>query len=46
MERCEHYTLDCKQEDIGCKGCAFYKKIEINTTNNLKIMTEKYKRKE
>lgn len=22
---CENYTLDCKQEEMGCKGCAYYK---------------------
>lgn len=23
MERCKHYTLDCEQEKMGCKGCAY-----------------------
>lgn len=26
MERCEHYTLDCEQEKMGCRGCAYNKK--------------------
>ncbi len=26
MERCEHYTLDCQAEKMGCKGCGYYKK--------------------
>lgn len=25
MERCEHYTLNCEQEKMGCEGCAYYK---------------------
>ena len=26
MRRCEHYTLDCEQEKMGCEGCAYFKK--------------------
>lgn len=26
MERCEHYTLDCQAEKMGCEGCGYYKK--------------------
>ncbi len=26
MERCEHYTLNCEQEKMGCEGCAYNKK--------------------
>lgn len=26
MERCEHYTLDCEYEKMGCEGCAYNKK--------------------
>ena len=25
-EYCEHYTLDCQAEKMGCKGCGYYKK--------------------
>lgn len=24
-EYCEHYTLDCQAEKMGCEGCGFYK---------------------
>lgn len=27
MKKCEHYTLDCKEETQGCKGCAYCKPI-------------------
>lgn len=27
MERCEHYTIECKQEKMGCEGCAYNKPI-------------------
>lgn len=25
-EYCEHYTLDCQAEKMGCEGCGYYKK--------------------
>ena len=32
MENCKYYTMDCKQEEMGCKGCAYCKKgMTINT---------------
>lgn len=26
MKRCEHYDLDCEQEERTCEGCAYNKK--------------------
>lgn len=26
MSKCEHYDLDCEQEERGCEGCAYYEK--------------------
>lgn len=28
MKNCKHYTLDCEQEKMGCKGCAYEKDIK------------------
>lgn len=25
---CKFYSLDCKCEEMGCEGCAYYKKTE------------------
>lgn len=25
-EYCEHYTLDCQAEKMGCEGCGYYRK--------------------
>lgn len=35
MKKCEHYTLDCKEETQGCEGCAYFEKETI-TIENLK----------
>ena len=34
MERCEHYTLDCKQEKMTCEGCAYNKSRTTSLKNN------------
>jgi len=32
MGKCENYTFDCKEETLGCKGCAYCEKgMTINT---------------
>ena len=28
MDKCEHYTLDCEQEERTCEGCAYNKNKE------------------
>lgn len=46
-KNCEHYTLDCKEEERTCKGCAYNKKsleeepiIADFISNRVKAMIE------
>ena len=43
MGKCKNYTLDCKQEEMGCKGCAYYKetaKTDVTYCTNEKCETK------
>lgn len=41
-EYCEHYTLDCQAEKMGCEGCGYFKKSADEIFEELDYIKEYY----